>query len=129
MNVGKRREKPSDDEKIDFEEAMAELEEIVHTLEDGQIGLVESLARYEKGVGLLRQCYSTLDGAQRRIELLTSVDAEGRPVLAPVDDAELTLAEKADRRSRRRTGPVPDAASSEGGNDEGDDMDVPENFI
>ena len=90
-------------EQIDFEAALAELEEIVHALEDGEIGLSESLARYERGVKLLRRCYHTLDGAQRRIEMLTAVDSEGRPVLAQVDDSELTLAEKAERRSRRRT--------------------------
>ena len=108
---------------------MAELEEIVHALEDGEIGLSESLARYEKGVALLRQCYNMLDGAQRRIEMLTAVDSEGRPVVTPVDDAALTLAEKADRRSRRRSSQEPETASNEGVSDEETDMDDSENIF
>lgn len=127
--MAKKREKQSEGEKIDFEGALAELEEIVHALEDGEIGLSESLARYEKGVTLLRQCYNMLDGAQRRIEMLTAVDAEGRPVVTPVDDAELTLAEKADRRSRRRSSQEPETASNEGVSDEETDMDDSENIF
>lgn len=127
--MAKKREKPSEDERIDFEGALAELEEIVHALEDGEIGLSESLARYEKGVVLLRQCYNMLEGAQRRIELLTAVDTEGRPVVTPVDDAELTLTEKAERRGRRRSSPMPETNPTEGGSDTETHMDVPEDMI
>ncbi|GIW80957.1 MAG: hypothetical protein KatS3mg105_2764 [Gemmatales bacterium] len=66
-----------------FEEALAELEEIVRELEDGQISLEESLQRYEKGVNLLKQCYSKLQEAEQRISLLTGMDAEGRPIIKP----------------------------------------------
>ena len=38
---------------IRFEDALAELEQVVRDLEDGQIGLEESLSRYERGVGLI----------------------------------------------------------------------------
>lgn len=124
--MAKKRVK-REDEKIDFEAALAELEEIVHTLEEGEIGLSESLARYEKGVKLLRQCYGMLDGAQRRIELLTAVDAEGRPVAAPVDDTELTLEQKAKRRSRRRS--AGSATSAEVDSLGGGDIDDPESII
>lgn len=127
--VAKKRVKRPDGEKIDFEAALVELEEIVHTLEDGEIGLNDSLARYEKGVKLLRQCYDMLDGAQRRIELLTAVDAEGRPIVAPVDDTELTLAEKADRRSQRRSSRGADNNSAEGNSVEGYDIDDPEGIL
>lgn len=127
--MAKKRVKRAESEKVDFEAALAELEEIVHTLEDGEIGLSDSLARYEKGVKLLRQCYGMLDGAQRRIELLTAVDSEGRPVLAPVDDTELTLAEKAERRSGRRTSNADRPTSTEVAPPVRDDMDDSENFI
>lgn len=87
-----------------FEEALAQLETTVHDLEDGQIGLEESLARYENGVKLLRHCYELLTKAQRRIELLTGVDAQGNPLTRPLEEeAGDTLEEKARRRSRRRT--------------------------
>ena len=42
-------------------------------------GLNESLERYEEGVKLLRQSYELLQRAERRIELLSGVDAEGNP--------------------------------------------------
>ena len=42
---------------LDFEDALERLEEIVHSLEEGDIGLNESLERYEEGIKLLRQSY------------------------------------------------------------------------
>jgi len=126
--VAKKRVK-RENAKVDFEAALAELEEIVHALEDGEIGLSDSLVRYEKGVKLLRQCYDMLDGAQRRIEMLTAVDAEGRPVVAPVDDTELSLTEKADRRSRRRSSSGSKPTTNEVDSPGGDDVDDPPNFI
>ena len=86
-----------------FEQALSELETIVHDLEDGQIGLEEALARYEQGVKLLRRCHELLQRAERQIALLSGVDAEGNPISTPLDDASLTLEEKAKGRSRRRT--------------------------
>jgi len=71
----------------DFEAALARLEGIVHELEEGQIGLAEALARYEEGVRLLKQCYDLLQSAERRIELLTGVDALGQPVTEGFDDS------------------------------------------
>ncbi len=69
-----------------FEEALRRLEEIVQLLEEGEIGLGEALARYEEGVKLLRQSYNLLQHAERRIELLSGVDAEGNPVCEPFGD-------------------------------------------
>lgn len=91
-----------------FEEALAELEAIVHDLEEGQIGLAEALGRYEKGVRLLKQCHGLLEDAQRRIELLTGVDANGNPITRPFEEpAATSLEEKADTRSQRRSAPAP----------------------
>jgi len=70
----------------DFEAALAELEQIVHELEEGQIGLDDSLKRYERGVKLLRRCYGLLEGAERKIELLSGVDSQGNPVTQPLED-------------------------------------------
>lgn len=87
-----------------FEQALARLESIVRELEDGELGLAESLGRYEEGVALLKQCYGLLDRAQRRIELLSGIDAEGNPLTEPFDDrASLPLDEKAQSRSQRRS--------------------------
>jgi exodeoxyribonuclease VII small subunit len=54
----------------DFESAIAELETIVKTLEEGDLALEKSLALYERGVTLSRFCHSKLEEAERRIEIL-----------------------------------------------------------
>ena len=86
-----------------FEQSLARLEEIAAELEDGSMGLEKSLERYEEGVRLLRRCNALLGDAQRRIELLSGFDAEGNPVTSPLEDDALSLEEKAQKRSRRRT--------------------------
>lgn len=97
----------------DFESALARMEAIVYELEEGRIGLAEALARYEEGVGLLRQCFGLLETAERRIELLTGVDAAGNPVVAPYDDT--ATAERAQQnapRSRQRSTSTAKAAKT-----------------
>jgi exodeoxyribonuclease VII small subunit len=89
--------------KPSFEQALAEIESIVHDLEEGRLGLEEMLARYERGVKLLRECHGQLEQAERRIELLTGVTPECDPIVTPLDDAVLPLDEKARQRGRRRT--------------------------
>jgi exodeoxyribonuclease VII small subunit len=54
----------------DFEAAIAELEDIVKKLEDGDLALETSLALYERGVQLSRFCHARLEEAERRIEVL-----------------------------------------------------------
>jgi exodeoxyribonuclease VII small subunit len=75
----------------DFESAIAELESIVKTLEEGDLALEKSLELFERGVQLSRFCHTRLEEAERRIEIL---DERGqiRPAppalgLAPDDDA------------------------------------------
>jgi exodeoxyribonuclease VII small subunit len=100
---------------ISFEQALASLEQVVHDLEDGQIGLAESLARYESGIKLLKHCYGLLEGAERKIELLTGVDADGNPILEAFDaQSSLERSEKGTAGNRRRaakaqTSPLPNA--------------------
>ena len=65
--------------------------------------LEASLARYEQGVKLLRQCYQILEKAERKIEILKSVDEAGQPVVVPMDDEDLSLDEKQQQRSKRRS--------------------------
>jgi len=55
---------------LTFGAALAELEEIVRALETGQLGLEESLARYERGVVLLRACQAKLADAQQKVTML-----------------------------------------------------------
>lgn len=87
-----------------FEQALEQLEHIVHQLEEGEIGLAEALDHYEKGIGLLKQCYGLLERAERRVELLSGVDAAGNPITEPfADESDNTLDEKTQNRARRRT--------------------------
>ena len=59
------------DEVKDFETALAELEGIVKTLEEGDLSLERSLQLFERGVQLSRYCHQRLEEAERRIEILT----------------------------------------------------------
>jgi exodeoxyribonuclease VII small subunit len=54
----------------DFEKSLQELEKLVAQLERGDLPLAESLALFEKGVGLTRSCHSALAKAQQRVETL-----------------------------------------------------------
>jgi exodeoxyribonuclease VII small subunit len=53
---------------LSYEQARAELEEVVRRLEAGGVPLEESLALWERGEELARICQSWLDGARRRLE-------------------------------------------------------------
>jgi exodeoxyribonuclease VII small subunit len=53
-----------------FESALAELEEIVATMEGGKLPLKESLAAYKRGAELLQYCQSTLKDAQQQVQIL-----------------------------------------------------------
>jgi len=88
---------------LSFEQALQRLQAIVQELEQGELGLDKALERYEEGVRLLRRCHDALEKAERKIELLSGVDAEGRPISAPLDDASVPLDQKARERSRRRS--------------------------
>jgi exodeoxyribonuclease VII small subunit len=62
---------------------MKRLTEIVDTLERGDLPLEESLRLFEEGVKLSRLSQERLDAAEKRVEELLSVDAQGRPKTAP----------------------------------------------
>jgi exodeoxyribonuclease VII small subunit len=102
--------------KLTFEEAYSQLEEVVNSLESSQLGLTESLALYQKGVGCLKVCHQALEQAERKIELLTGVGASGEAETEDFDDEEVKLEEKAGRRSVRR-------GAAKSGSVEGTDTD------
>jgi exodeoxyribonuclease VII small subunit len=87
-----------------FEESLEELEKIVAELESGKLGLSDALARYEQGVMHLKACQQLLERAERKIELLSGIDADGNPITRPFDESDIdTLEAKAAARGRRRT--------------------------
>jgi exodeoxyribonuclease VII small subunit len=53
-----------------FEEALSELEKILSEIESGEIGLEESIARYERGQFLIQHCRAVLGKAEKQIESL-----------------------------------------------------------
>lgn len=59
------------DEPIDFEASLAELEALVTRMEEGSLSLEESLAAFERGIKLTRDCQSALRDAELRIKALT----------------------------------------------------------
>ena len=67
----------SDGDKLDFEQGMDRLEQIVGELESGELSLEDSIARYEEGMKLQRQLTEVLNQAEKRIERL--VEKEGAP--------------------------------------------------
>jgi len=67
-----------------FEEAMEQLETIVRTLEAGDVPLEESLAAFERGVGLVRLLQARLDAVEEKIEELTRTE-KGDIALKPFD--------------------------------------------
>lgn len=88
-----------------FEIALAELQQIVHELEGGQVTLDASLKRFEEGIGLLRQCYQFLERAEQRIEILVKLDPEKGVELAPFD-ATATVEKTTSRRKKSTEKPV-----------------------
>jgi exodeoxyribonuclease VII small subunit len=54
-----------------FEKNLQELEQIVKVLEKGQVGLEESIASFEKGIKLYKDCRSFLNESEKKIKVLT----------------------------------------------------------
>ncbi len=67
---------PADIAALPFEDALAELEQIVRQLEQGNVRLEDAIAAFTRGRQLQRHCQSTLDAARARIEKLV-VDEDG----------------------------------------------------
>lgn len=73
--------------KLPFEQALAELEDIVKALERGDVPLEKSISLYERGDALKKHCDQMLKAAEARVEKITT-DASGKPVgSAPLDPA------------------------------------------
>lgn len=60
----------------DFEKSLNELEALVRDLEQGDLPLEKSLAAFERGVRLTRECQQALRQAEQRVEQLVKVDGD-----------------------------------------------------
>jgi len=75
----------SDVNEMSFEQAMAELEQVVSKLERGEVPLEESIALYERGALLKKRCEAKLKEAEEKVAAIT-FDGEGAAKgTAPLD--------------------------------------------
>lgn len=73
------------DEPIDFEAALAELEELVSRMESGTLSLEASLEAFERGIKLTRDCQAALRQAELRVKALTQ-DGDEVDLAPPRED-------------------------------------------
>lgn len=64
-------------EDMTFKEASIELEQIVRSLEAGDLELEESLERYSRGVELLKSLRERLANAEQKVQVLQDTTSEG----------------------------------------------------
>lgn len=74
-STAKKSEKPV--EELSYEEAMAELESIVDSLEDGQSPLEDAMKLFERGQALVTHCGVLLESAQLKVQKLSGESLEG----------------------------------------------------
>lgn len=60
---------------MSYEQAIEELESIIERIEQGQVGLQESLTEYRRGAALLKRCRGILDVAEQQVQRMTAQDA------------------------------------------------------
>ena len=65
------------EKQVKFEDAIGQVEAIVEQIESGEVGLEQSLAKYEQGMKLLGDCRGILDKAEKRIAQL-KVEGKGK---------------------------------------------------
>jgi exodeoxyribonuclease VII small subunit len=73
---------PGDIAEMSFEDALAELEQIVRRLEGGQVKLDEAIQWYERGAQLKRHCETKLNEAQQRVDRIV-IGADGAVAAEP----------------------------------------------
>ena len=78
MSSNKQNQSP------DFEKSLAELEEIVRRMEQGEQSLEQTMKDFERGMVLSEQCRKSLEAARQRVEKL--VDKHGAYKLEPLED-------------------------------------------
>lgn len=67
------KEKNKDINSLTFEQAMAELEQLVRSLESGQTNLEDSVQAYERGIALKNHCEDKLKQAKLRVDKITLI--------------------------------------------------------
>lgn len=63
-----------------FESKLKRLEEIIHAMESDELELEKSLALFEEGVHLTKECQAHLAQAEQKVKILVGTDSSGNPV-------------------------------------------------
>jgi len=71
---------------FDFENALEELEELVTSMEEGELSLEESLQAFEKGIKLTRECQTALKQAEQKVQVL--INENGDTEALDIDEAD-----------------------------------------
>ena len=61
---------------FNFEGALEQLEELVASMEDGELSLEDSLKAFEKGIKLTRECQTALKNAEQKVQILLDESSE-----------------------------------------------------
>ncbi|MBN1818751.1 MAG: exodeoxyribonuclease VII small subunit [Sedimentisphaerales bacterium] len=77
--MGKQKKPNNDIDKLDFEQAITSLTEVVEQIEDGQIPLADSIDKYERGMALIKRCRLILAEAEKRIEKISADNDKEKP--------------------------------------------------
>ena len=79
--VSNKKSQVATDDAITFEDALAELERLVESMESGGLSLEESLKSFERGIALTRHCQESLQAAEQKVTMLSSPsdDADTEP--------------------------------------------------
>jgi exodeoxyribonuclease VII small subunit len=72
---------PKKTNSINFEKTLAELEQLVETMEKGDLSLEESLKHFERGIVLTKTCQQALSEAEQKVSILLGKD--GKSALEP----------------------------------------------
>lgn len=76
---------PSSDKSIkDFEKSLQQLEQIVQQMENGELGLEDSLKQFEKGIQIAKNCQSALSTAELKVNQL--IEQNGLQQTIPFDE-------------------------------------------
>ena len=76
----------SNKEELSFEEAMAQLEEIVKKLEDGDVPLEKAINYYQDGMKLSKLCSDKLQNVEQQMEQI--VNEQGETLLFTIQEEE-----------------------------------------
>ena len=61
---------------FNFENALENLEEIVSSMENGELTLEDSLKAFEKGIKLTRECQGALRDAEQKVRVLLNENGD-----------------------------------------------------